>query len=117
MTHCGLTAGEPGVYGASVPSPSLAAVVEARRLAASGEAKTIRTQAGLSASEMARAVHVHHKTLIAWEDGTAIPRADAAARWLEQLDSLRQISPPGLVVGSETAGHPVAVRGDRPAIP
>jgi DNA-binding transcriptional regulator YiaG len=81
-----------------VTSPSLARVAEARRLANSGEARRIREAAKVSASELARSVAVAPSTLLAWEDGTQIPRADAADRWLAAIEDLKKvISAPDLV--------------------
>jgi DNA-binding transcriptional regulator YiaG len=77
-----------------VTSPSLARVAEARRLATTGEARRIRENAQISASEMARAVAVSPSTLIAWENCLAEPRADAADRWLTALEQLQQVVTP-----------------------
>lgn len=70
----------------------LAPIAEARRLANSGEARRIREAAQISAREMADAVAVHVTSLLAWESGESIPRKDAAARWLAQLDLLRAVT-------------------------
>jgi DNA-binding transcriptional regulator YiaG len=68
------------------------ALVWLRQLAASGEAKAIREQAGLSIREQAAAIDASPSALFRWENGERIPRGDAAVRYakfLEQLTACR----------------------------
>jgi transcriptional regulator with XRE-family HTH domain len=62
--------------------------MQARRLAASGEAKTIREQAGLSIREVAGAIDVSPSGLFLWENGERTPRGDAAVRYAKFLEQL-----------------------------
>jgi transcriptional regulator with XRE-family HTH domain len=59
-----------------------------RDLVASGEARTRRVQAGLSLSDVARAVQVAPTTIWRWEGGRRSPRGQAALRYGHLLDSL-----------------------------
>jgi transcriptional regulator with XRE-family HTH domain len=63
-------------------------LIQARQLAASGEAKAIREQAGLSIREAAGAIDVSPSGLFRWENGERIPRGDAAVRYAKFLEQL-----------------------------
>jgi DNA-binding transcriptional regulator YiaG len=63
-------------------------LVRVRRLAATGAARALREEAGLSLSEIAEAAQVHKVTVFRWEHGQRRPRGPAAARYLEVLDEL-----------------------------
>ena len=68
-------------------------LVEARRLAASGEGKSIREAAGLSIHETADVLGLSVSALFRWENGERVPRGDRAVAWadfLEQLGATRR---------------------------
>lgn len=62
-----------------------------QRLVASGRAREIRTEAGLSLHEVAAAVGVAAATVWRWEAGQRTPRGAAAARYLALLRQLREV--------------------------
>jgi DNA-binding transcriptional regulator YiaG len=59
-----------------------------RRVARSGSARVIREAAGLSASEIARAIEVSPAAVSRWERGQRVPREEAAERWADLLRGL-----------------------------
>jgi DNA-binding transcriptional regulator YiaG len=59
-----------------------------RRLAATGAARALREDAGLSLAELARAAEVHKTTVFRWEQGLRRPRGEAAVRYLAVLEDL-----------------------------
>lgn len=59
-----------------------------KAMAASGEAKRVRTDARLSMRDVAMAVGVDTSTVCKWEAGTRVPRGDAAWRYAELIDGL-----------------------------
>jgi transcriptional regulator with XRE-family HTH domain len=61
-------------------------LAEVRRLAASGEARRRRQEAGWSLSEMADPVHVDQSTIWRWELGKRRPRGPAALRYGRVLE-------------------------------
>ena len=63
-------------------------LVRARRLAATGEGKTIREAAGLSLREVAATVDLSASALFRWENGERVPRGERAVAWAEFLDRL-----------------------------
>jgi DNA-binding transcriptional regulator YiaG len=63
-------------------------LIRVRRLAATGAARAMREDAGLSLSELADAAQVHKVTVFRWEHGQRRPRGTAALRYLEVLDEL-----------------------------
>ena len=65
--------------------PKLARV---REIVRSGAARSIRLAAGISTVELARAIGVSHVTVWRWEQGTRVPRGEAAIRYGEALDAL-----------------------------
>lgn len=65
---------------------SLAAVRDATR---TGRAKRLREDAGLSQSEVARAIRVSQACLSRWESGHRAPRGRAALRYARLLAQLK----------------------------
>jgi transcriptional regulator with XRE-family HTH domain len=63
-------------------------LVRARRMAATGIARILREEAGLSLSEIAADVGVTKGTIWRWEHGERRPRGEAARRYVEVLDGL-----------------------------
>ncbi len=63
-------------------------LIRVRRLAATGAARAMREDAGLSLSELADAVQVHKVTIFRWEHGQRRPRGSAAERYLRVLEDL-----------------------------
>ncbi len=64
-------------------------LVSARRRAASGEARALRLEAGLSLREVARAVGAGSPaTVFRWESGQRTPRGGPAAAYGQLLDEL-----------------------------
>jgi DNA-binding transcriptional regulator YiaG len=63
-------------------------LVEARRLAASGDGKSIREAAGLSLHEVADPIGLSISALFRWEAGQRIPRGERAVAWAEFLGQL-----------------------------
>ncbi|MGH2760451.1 MAG: helix-turn-helix domain-containing protein [Actinomycetota bacterium] len=59
-----------------------------RRMLSLGTARLIRVEAGLSLSELARAVGVDRGTIWRWETGRRRPRGRAAERFLTALEEL-----------------------------
>jgi transcriptional regulator with XRE-family HTH domain len=60
-----------------------------RRLARTGNARTLRESAGLSISEVARELGVSPAAVSRWERGQRVPRGASAERWARLL---RQVS-------------------------
>lgn len=75
-------------YNAPVDTTQLVQVSRARQLSRSGAARSIRIAAGLSMSEVARAVGVEPSTILRWEAGERTPRGEAAARYAALLEEL-----------------------------
>ncbi len=73
---------------ATLSSMSITELIRVRRLAATGAARALRLDAGLSLSEMAEAAQVHKSTICRWETGSRRPRGEAAMRYLRVLDGL-----------------------------
>ena len=63
-------------------------LVEARRLAASGDGKTVREAAGLSLHEVAAVIGLSVSGLFRWENGERVPRGERAVAWAELLGQL-----------------------------
>ena len=72
-----------------VPTSRLAALAQVREMTASGEAKRIRTDNGLSLTEMATEIPVGTTTLFRWEEGERRPRGERALTYLRILLELR----------------------------
>lgn len=64
-------------------------LAEVRRLAASGEAQSIRENARLRRAEMARSVGVTQAAFTRWETGERTPTGPQALTWLRLLRALR----------------------------
>jgi DNA-binding transcriptional regulator YiaG len=58
------------------------------QMAATGAARALREDAGLSLAELARAAEVHKTTVFRWEQGLRRPRGEAAVRYLAVLEDL-----------------------------
>lgn len=69
------------------------ALSRARSVARTGEARRIREAAQLSLAEVAAAIGVDTSTVHRWETGDRRPRGDAAVRFIELLDELREALP------------------------
>lgn len=65
-----------------------ARVARARQMFASGRARKIREDAGLSIRELAAFAGVPRASLASWETGAHAPRGDAAIRWLDAVERL-----------------------------
>jgi transcriptional regulator with XRE-family HTH domain len=65
-------------------------LMQARRLAASGEGKAVREAAGLSLRELAGAIDppLSVSALFRWENGERTPRGERAVAWAEFLQQL-----------------------------
>jgi transcriptional regulator with XRE-family HTH domain len=59
-----------------------------RRLARNGGARAIREAAGVSASELARAIDASPGAVSSWERGLRLPREEAALRYAHALEEL-----------------------------
>lgn len=59
-----------------------------RAMAKAGTAKAVRTAAGLSTAEMARAAHISERSIYRWERGHTVPHGPAALRYARLLDQL-----------------------------
>jgi DNA-binding transcriptional regulator YiaG len=66
----------------------LVRIANVREACASGAARTIRVDAGLSLGEVARHVDVGVPTVHRWEVGQRRPRGEAALRYGELLEAL-----------------------------
>lgn len=77
----------------STPTPPTPAVrlVQARALAASGEARQIRQAAGLSMSDIAADIGVTDSAVYRWERGERVPRGRAGADYAALLLRLREL--------------------------
>jgi DNA-binding transcriptional regulator YiaG len=75
------------VYGRAMSS-DVARLARVRRLAASGAARAIREEAGLSLTELAAGVQVDRVTVHRWERGSRRPTGPAALRYLDVLEEL-----------------------------
>jgi len=64
-------------------------LAEARRLAASGEGKAIREQAGVPQTAVASAIRSTASAVCRWESGSRVPTGMAAVRWARLLRTLR----------------------------
>ena len=74
-------------------SKQVVLLMQAKRLARSGEALRLRTAAGLSLQDMAQAVGCAPSTLWRWEKGLRMPRRDAAVCWAELLNEISKNLP------------------------
>ena len=63
-------------------------IAYARRLAKNGGARAIRQGAGLSLRDIARELDVYPMTVLRWERGERVPRAEAAERYARLLKRL-----------------------------
>lgn len=63
-------------------------LIRVRRMAATGAARSIRQEAGLSLTELAEAADVHRTTIFRWEHGQRRPRGAPALRYLAVLEEL-----------------------------
>jgi DNA-binding transcriptional regulator YiaG len=63
-------------------------LVQARRLAESGDGKTIREAAGLSLYEVADVLSLSVSALFRWENGKRVPHGERAVAWAEFLEQL-----------------------------
>ena len=63
----------------------LAVVAWMRRAARSCQARTIRENAGISASEVARELHVRPSSVSRWERGERRPSGDVSVQWARIL--------------------------------
>jgi len=63
-------------------------LIRVRRLAATGAARAMREDAGLSLAKIADAAGVHKVTVFRWEHGQRRPRGPAAERYLRVLEEL-----------------------------
>ena len=70
------------------------ALARARALAASGAARMIRRNAGLSLQDVADVCGVAFATIHRWEVGDRRPAGDNAVAWVEFLDALAEQSNP-----------------------
>jgi DNA-binding transcriptional regulator YiaG len=68
-------------------------LVEARRLAASGDGKTIREAVGLSLYEVADVLGLSVSALFRWERNERTPHGERAVAWVEFLDQLAAARP------------------------
>jgi len=68
--------------------PDVQTVAWVRRLARTGTARLIREGAGISASEMARALGVSPAAVSRWERGERAPKSDLAEAWAALLRRL-----------------------------
>jgi DNA-binding transcriptional regulator YiaG len=59
-----------------------------RALVKSGTAKAVRSAAGLSIAEMARAADVSERSIYRWERAQSVPHGPAALRYARLLDRL-----------------------------
>ena len=73
---------------ATVAAMNAKDLVRVRRMAATGAARAIREEAGLSLAELAEAARVHKVSVFRWEHGSRRPRGLAAERYLKVLDEL-----------------------------
>lgn len=73
----------------SPASEQLLDLVSARALAKSGEARHIRTAAGLSLADVGGAISVSAATIQRWENGLRKPYGEAALRYGALLAALR----------------------------
>lgn len=71
-----------------MPSDRLSKLARAYHLQRTGQAKRIREQAGITASELSRALNTTPGNVLRWEAGKVRPRPDAALAWLDALDAL-----------------------------
>lgn len=62
----------------------------ARRLCFDGGGRRLREQAQLTLRELAGAVGVDPATLHRWETAAAVPRGDAAVRWIDALAAVSE---------------------------
>jgi transcriptional regulator with XRE-family HTH domain len=71
---------------------ALADVARARQMCRTGEAKHIRTSAGVSLRELGQDVGTSPSTVYRWEMGERMPRAESAVRLLRVLTALQQVA-------------------------
>ncbi len=62
-----------------------------RRALADGTARRLRTDAGLSLSDVARYAGVTPATVSRWETGTHVPRVDQGLRYAAVLKALQAV--------------------------
>jgi transcriptional regulator with XRE-family HTH domain len=65
-----------------------------RGLCASGEAKNIRTQAGVSPEEIARDVGCAAPTVYRWENGLRSPKGEIALKYAQVMRRLDRLNKP-----------------------
>lgn len=66
----------------------LLALSRLRAMTRAGTAKAVRTAAGLTIAEMARAADVSERSVYRWERGQSVPHGGAAHRYADLLDRL-----------------------------
>lgn len=66
----------------------LLALSRLRAMAKAGTAKAVRTAAGLTIAEMARAADVSERSIYRWERGQSVPHGDPARRYADLLDHM-----------------------------
>lgn len=81
---------EPMSVVTPVNTDELEALRRVRRWARSGRARAIRTEAGVSQSELDRSVGVDQSLISLWERGLRVPRGAAALRYAAALESLEE---------------------------
>ena len=59
-----------------------------RSLTSSGAARAIRSSAGLTLGEVAKAIGISKSALSRWERDERVPRGDSALRYCEFLDAV-----------------------------
>lgn len=72
---------------------ALLTLVLVRTLTSTGEARSRRTNAGLSLGEVAEAIGVSPSTVLRWERGERAPRGEAAVRYGQLLKQLGEVVP------------------------
>lgn len=71
-------------------TPTTSDLVAVRQLCRSGQARTIRLQAGVSLAEVAAEVPATAAAVHRWETGQRLPRGDYATGYLAVLRRLRR---------------------------
>jgi transcriptional regulator with XRE-family HTH domain len=65
-------------------------LVEGRKLIASGRARELRAQTGLSVIDFARACGCSAASITRWENGNRIPRGESGHRYTELVVALEE---------------------------
>jgi transcriptional regulator with XRE-family HTH domain len=68
----------------------VALLIRGRQLGSEGRGRRLRERAGLSVSELSRALGVDVATLSRWETGKAKPRPEGALKWAAVCDVIEQ---------------------------